>query len=234
VTPNPGTEVRQSALINTRRGQCTLSGSAEVRATDPDTGASVLVPTMPGTSIDGGIKQYPATIANDPAQIDIVTSTSCRTGTPYRDVELVFAGRSYPAPWLTVAPGCTIHIGAWYSLPQLVNAPLQATITAPTSVRRGETLSYMVTLLNAMADAPGLDPCPVYQQTFVTAQPWMQLNCTMRNLPPHRPVDFEMRVRVPVDAPLGKTRLQWMAVFSSGEVAIASYGTSGATVEITA
>jgi hypothetical protein len=231
-TPNPGTEVRQSALINTRTGECTLSGSAKLRGTDPVTGQSVVLSTNVGTSIDGGIKHYPATIANQPAQIDIVTATSCRTGTPYRDVELVFADRAYPVPWLIVSPGCTIHIGDWYSLPQLVNAPVEASINAPATVHRGETLRYSVTLLNSMDMAPALDPCPVYKQSLATTKQWMQLNCTLRRLPAHTPVSFQMQLPVPADAPLGPTKLEWIVVFSSGQVRYASEDTSGVTVEI--
>jgi hypothetical protein len=231
-TPNPGTEVRQSALINSRTGECTLSGSAKLRGTDPVTSQSVMLSANAGTSIDGGIKLYPATIANQPAQIDIVTSTSCRTATPYRDVELVFADRAYPVPWLIVSPGCTIHIGDWYSLPQFVNVPLDAWIDAPATVHRGETLRYSVTLLNSMGMTPALDPCPVYKQSLATTTQWMQLNCVLRRLPAHTPVTFQMQLPVPADAPLGRTKLEWIVVFSSGQVRYASEDTNGATVEI--
>jgi hypothetical protein len=110
-------------------------------------------------------------------------------------------------------------------LPTAKPLPLRATISAPASVRAGETLAYVVTITNASATAVALQPCPFYREWlagrvtasttpppgFPSGKPWdavkryagnvkesYSLNCrAVPEIAGGASVTFEMRLRIP-------------------------------------
>jgi hypothetical protein len=95
-------------------------------------------------------------------------------------------------------------------------------LNLPRAVRRGATLAYSVTITNTEPNALALvtdesdgvldGNCPIYRQSIGTlASPPLLLNCDTSGLliAPGAAVRFEMRIKVPVDQPLGHTTLRW-------------------------
>jgi hypothetical protein len=140
-------------------------------------------------------------------------------------------------------------------LPTPTPSSLRARVTAPASVRAGDTLVYAVTLSNVSATAVALQPCPFYLEWlggrvvasttpppgFPPGKPWdvrktyagaakesYSLNCTaVREIAPGESVAFEMRLRIPLDA-LGNDTLRWSIAGPSQEAASASIVIEGA------
>ncbi|HLL64528.1 MAG TPA: hypothetical protein VK453_02145 [Micromonosporaceae bacterium] len=213
--------------------RCTLAGSAELTGVDITTGRRTRIPVTAGTSVDGGIKQYPATIdGGEAARIDIVGGCNDSGPTGYRDAALTVQGREIPLPDLKLTMDCRLSIGSWYVQPPLLNAPLTVQITAPDTTRAGTDLDYTVTVRNTFPRPYRLAPCPVYRQTFDGLASTFRLNCAIREIGAHSSATFAMRVRVPADAPAGPARLRWMAVLADGTVAIGDIATDGVVVQV--
>jgi len=152
----------------------------------------------------------------------------------YRDIALVTLGHEFPISELEISTACPVGVGPWYVLPPLLNAAwVVASIEAPAQVRRGEALEYVVSLHNASPRPFPLNPCPVYLQRLGEHAGTYQLNCAVSTIPAHTSVRFAMRLRVPDQAPVGETRLTWMAVMADGEVAIADLATGGVPITVT-
>lgn len=83
----------------------------------------------------------------------------------------------------------------------------------PLHVRRGDVARYSVELRNAGSAPVGFDTCPFAVQMLAPAgHPEAHgLNCAAaRPLEPGAALRFEMRLRVPADAPLGPNGLFWV------------------------
>ena len=99
---------------------------------------------------------------------------------------------------------------------------LSAEISAPASVAPGTMLRYVVTITNATDADYSLVPCPVYEQ-FVgsgtgttSGTTWIAtvldgyLNCdTVRAIPAHGAVSYEMRLAIPENQPAGAAKFGW-------------------------
>jgi hypothetical protein len=185
-------------------------------------------------------KQNPATIdPGEPARIDLSAATHCPDGvgaaSRFRDVALVVLGHEFPVSAFELTTACPLNVGMWYVQAPLINAPSQLTsIQAPAQVSRGELLEYVVTILNPSDRPFQLEPCPVYTERLgdADAQTY-RLNCAASEIAPHKSMRFGMTLRVPNDAPLGKTPLTWMAIIDDGRVAIADLATGGVSVQVT-
>lgn len=237
-TADNGDPVYTILLGNTGETRCTLHGSVGLRATDAATGQRTdLAVAHVATFADpnGG----PATMEpGEPARVDLRAPLTCdgaRQPVRYRDVRLVLAdGTEKPVSELELRTGCQLTVGDWYALQPLLYADRQVTlIYAPSQVRRGSTVDYVVRILNPSDGLLRLQPCPVYTQRFAGQTQSYRLNCAVDTIEPHRTVEFQMRLRVPADAPLGETRLTWTAVLAGGKVAIANLGAGGVPLTVT-
>ena len=93
---------------------------------------------------------------------------------------------------------------------------LEASIVPVTGSRlvgqRGQVARFAVRLRNASATTVGFEPCPLLAQVLApSGTPEAHLlNCAAADpIPPGRSLTFEMRIRVPDDAPLGNNGLFW-------------------------
>jgi hypothetical protein len=232
----PSTRWTQTVVLrNESDTACTLAGSATIRATG--SGGRAAVPATPTGPVEMEGAQYPATLTErSSARVDV--TTTCPSGPPssagaMRDPAIEAGGGEVPVAALVVDRACTIEVGDWYWLRPLLNAPITATMTGPDRVRRGESFTYEVTLLEAVGGGFALSPCPAYRQRLAGHTEWLRLNCAAPWLRANRPVRFQMRMRVPPDADLGSARLSWMAVTGDGEVIVAAMDTGGWALEIT-
>ena len=152
---------------------------------------------------------------------------------PYRNVALSVLGREVAVPGLNIETACPVQIGDWRVLPPLLNVPyVIAAIAAQAQVKRGRPMRYEVSLLNSGDRGYALDPCPVYRQGLAGSSTAYRLNCQIDTITAHRSVRFAMTLDVPADAPLGATRLTWMAVVADGTVIIADLSSGGAPITI--
>jgi Protein of unknown function (DUF4232) len=90
--------------------------------------------------------------------------------------------------------------------------PFRVTIAAPPGVVRGATLVYRVTVTNLSTDDYLLDPCPDYTEILGAKEPVAeyQLNCAVAGgIAAGRSLTFEMKMDVPTNVPVGRTRLLW-------------------------
>lgn len=224
-------------LPNISDSRCTLRGSGELVATDAATGRRGPLAMLHDGAADQ-VSQYPATIdPGEPARIDLRTTAACsresKAATRYRDLALVVQGREFPISALEMTLKCPVGVGSWHVLPPLLNVPdIVASIEAPTSVRRGEALEYVVTLLNSGHRSYHFDPCPVFTQRLAGTAQTHRLQCADTAIDPQRSVRFQMLIPVPADAEPGRAVLSWMAVARNGKVIVADLATGGATIQI--
>jgi hypothetical protein len=117
------------------------------------------------------------------------------------------------------------HTGSFEPIPLsstsvIVLGPLHdgVVLNAPQQIRRGETASYSITLTNTSLNSLALvaDDCPLYQESLGrTASSTLLLNCGGSPgmlIAPGTSVQFDMRLAVPADQPLGPTTLRWQSV----------------------
>ncbi|MEJ3743977.1 DUF4232 domain-containing protein [Actinomycetes bacterium KLBMP 9797] len=223
-------------LSNNSDSRCTLRDSAQLVATDTDTGDRVAVPTEALANDD--LSQYPATL--DPgelARIDVRAGRNCADESPkaahYGEVALIVLGREIPVWSLSFTAWCPVRVGAWRVLPPLLNVPfIVASIDAPGTVQRGQTIQYVVTLLNSGPQPHHLDPCPRFTQQLESTRETHRLNCAVSTIAPHQSVRFAMRLAVPADAAPGDRKLNWMGVTDDGRVIVADLATGGVPLHI--
>jgi hypothetical protein len=100
----------------------------------------------------------------------------------------------------------------------LPDLPLQAEISAPASVAPGSTLAYVVTITNTANSEYALDPCPIFEQFVASGSLsiWVAtirdayLNCdTVRVIPAHGSVSYEIRLAIPANQPAGEAKFGW-------------------------
>jgi len=236
VRPSSGPWVQTVVVRNQSETACALSGSAQVRG-QTLSGARITMAAASSGPVPMEGADYPARLRSMAlARVDVTMTCPSDTRAPAPELtepSIVAAGIEIEVEALSVRPDCTLAIGNWYSLRPLLNAPLFVTIEAPEQVRRGQTLTYEVVVINTLDRPLGLDPCPVYQQRLGDRAEWYRLNCVLPRLPDHQPIRFQMRMRVPADAPVEQVRLSWMAVTGDGRVATANMDTGGVPVAIT-
>jgi hypothetical protein len=226
-----------SVLVsNSSDSRCTLSGPAKIVGTDAATGELVtLTSSSPDTQAPGA--QYPATIdPGEPARATFARDTPCNADASPRRITkpaVVVGDRHLPLSSMPSIDACTMTVGQWHVLPPAINAPAQlVTIDAPREVRRGDELSYTVTLQNPSDETLELDPCPVYTHGLPGLQGGYHLNCQIDSVDPHSAVTFSMRYTVPTSAPVGATKLTWQAIMKDGKVATADLSTGGSDITV--
>ena len=104
--------------------------------------------------------------------------------------------------------------------PAVILGPLRngIVLTAPREVQRGTTASYSIVFTNTDVNTMVLvdDDCPLYRQSIGSSE-WrpLLLNCGGADgvlIAPHASVQFDMKLPVPLDLPLGPTTLRWQLV----------------------
>lgn len=121
---------------------------------------------------------------------------------------------------------CGIAVSPFYSVkpsPQYPSPPTQNLIPSlvlPASVKAGGTLSYEVDVSNPLDKAVVLSPCPIYMEySSFRASFLYHLNCSsVRSIPPHGVVHYQMEMPIPADAPTGEASIHWV-FFGPGTVA---------------
>jgi hypothetical protein len=129
-----------------------------------------------------------------------------------------FAIPALPALSCTVMPG--IHVTQWWfrsvDQPQPKVLPpswLQPIVSLPDEAVVGQTMHFTVALQNGLSVPVALEPCPAYTIGIATLTPFGKggpqvvreyaLNCgSVKTIPPHSAVSFDMEFDVPADAPL--------------------------------
>lgn len=234
----------------THERRCLLHGYVELRFMD--TATQEIVRTVPSAA---SVPRDWAVLGE--AQVDWAWGNWCTPGLKLGSIVAILPGDSTPIvasidPPMAVGARCSVpnapaivSAGPIRSLPTptvLVTAPppsLAARIDAPSVTVAGETLRYVVTLMNLTTDVVALDPCPSYLEWlgghplptpspppgWPSQKPWAaiaryagfvkeahRLNCDgISVIRPRDSIAFEMRIAVPTDA-IGPDTLSWAFV----------------------
>jgi hypothetical protein len=165
-------------VTKTTPGFCTLAGYPGLAGTD-DTGTQVQVHVENGELMPP-YGETPATIQqHETARLILSYGLNCAAGQgeaplPYEswtDVALVLADGSTLALDRKITTVCAPWVGRFHWDDTPIEQPvrwgwLTASLTAPETVRAGETLVYVVTLANSGDEPLRLDPCGGYRQTL--------------------------------------------------------------------
>ena len=118
-----------------------------------------------------------------------------------------------------------------FSVPQAPPAPaveaaaaLTAAIQLPPSAHPGERLTYVVALSNPTGAPILLDPCPAYIQWLTGTEPATKtangLNCdTVHAIEPRSTMRFQIKLKIPAQAPPGDPQLHWSLEMATGALA---------------
>jgi hypothetical protein len=211
-----GTAGTSIELINTGGAACSLTGYPAVEHTDGGRTSTVpmdraeksatAVSLMPGEAAQFSMR-YTNGLGGYPPG-----APECAHPVSYHRLVLVLAdGERFGLGDTALTIECGgIHAYPWAQAPlptRLVG--LVATVQAPTTVRAGTALEYVVTLSNPTDRAIALDPCPVYQQTFAE-ESINALNCAINAVPAHGTVRYAIRTNVPATTSVGSLQLDWM------------------------
>ncbi|HKD96474.1 MAG TPA: DUF4232 domain-containing protein [Micromonosporaceae bacterium] len=200
---------------NISRSRCTLSGTPELVSSV--SGRYKPVATTKIAPV-GGATDVPASInPQDDAYVQVAMTLACNGGTgPTRYAEklaLMVGGTPIPVTGLKLSGTCPeITITPWFTFRPDAVSPYEALvgqIEAPSSVERGETLSYAVDITNTSDVAVPLNPCPVYWEAIVKQFVTYRLNCAPGAIAPGQTVRFSMQIALPADLPTGATTLMW-------------------------
>jgi hypothetical protein len=131
---------------------------------------------------------------------------------------------------LHLPAGCGLDTPAFFTMkPQPSYAPNPLTslvprLRLPASVHAGTSLSYVVAVENPTAHAIRLTPCPGYiESSNLPIKLEFRLNCrTVRNIPPHAQVTYQMEMAIPRSAGTGRLDVAWNLL---GPFMAAAHGT---------
>lgn len=212
-------------LRNTGPAACLLSGTPKVIAK----GAGL--PNM--SAIDRpmlSFGQKADTAPGKTAFVFVEASAACsRPGqdpTIYSTLDINYPqGGELVLKDLKLSEYCGIAVSPFYSVkppPKYLNPPtlnLVPSLVLPATVKAGTTLTYEVDVSNPLNKAADLSPCPVYMEysSFYTKLLY-HLNCSsVRSIPPHGVVRYQMKMPIPADAPTGEASIHWV-FFGPGNV----------------
>lgn len=112
---------------------------------------------------------------------------------------------------------CGIAVSPFYSVkpsPQYPTPPTQylvPSLVLPAVVKAGTTLIYEVDVSNPLDNAVDLSPCPIYMEYSSFRTKFLyHLNCSsLRSIPPHGVVRYQMKMPIPANAPRGDVSIHW-------------------------
>jgi hypothetical protein len=210
------------SLRNTGSTACLLKGTPRVVASSPGE-ATVLASTenlpsygeitdtVPGATVEleidipAACQTYPGgTSATFSKYQGLTISTSSGVSTVVHKPHLAFPCGMATTPFFTPTPA-----------PRYPKNPLVGLIPRlrlPATVTAGATLFYVVTLTNPASQPVALSPCPAYlENSSIPTKLVYRLNCqSVRTIPAHGRVTYEMEMAIPTTAPSGMTKVGWI------------------------
>jgi hypothetical protein len=136
----------------------------------------------------------------------------------YRRVTVsIPSGGTLSVSGLHLPTACGLYTPAFFTMKPQPTYPynplvgLLPRLLLPTSVRAGTTLTYVVALENPTARPIRLSPCPGYlEDSRIPTKFEYRLNChTVRSIPAHGQVTYQMEMAIPSSAPVGPMRVNW-------------------------
>ena len=228
------------ALRPNNSERCTLSGRPQLSGINTTTGASEPIAAANLGPLDTSVvRQFPATVdPGEPARLDI-RGNKCPAGQKarsYRNLVVTVGTKKLPLPGSQRLTGiCGADVSQWFVEPPMLYAALNATVHAPTVLRRGQDFMYTVRIDNVFPRDYPMSSCPIFRLGIAATEigPWQRINCTQTSIDGHDSIEFTLHGQVPPDTEPGQHKLTWMAAMSTGEAAIADMGTDGTTLTIT-
>lgn len=210
------------SLRNTGSTACLLEGTPRVVASSPGK-ATVLASTenlpsygevtdtAPGATVEleidipAACPAYPGgASAALPEYQGVTISISGGISKVVHKPHLTFPCGMATTPFFTPTPAPT------YSKNPLVG--LIPRLRLPATVKAGTTLSYVVALTNPGSQPVALSPCPAYlENSSIPTKLVYRLNCqSVRTIPAHGQVTYQMEMAIPNTAPSGMTKVGWI------------------------
>jgi len=210
-------------FTNTSEQPCSLTGRPKLTAT---LGGDAVAEARSGRAFY--FDPYPPRDLGrgDLAILAVETSRNCDaaqgSGSPVKPADgVVFhlEGGDLAVP-LALNVICGLAVTTFGSTqPPMSRAPdvvrLKVGLSLPTSVRGGESMTFVVSLSNPSSSPVSLAPCPGYRLEFTGpgivkfVDTWLALNCdTIRTIDPGRSVDYQIRATVPPEIS-GRARVSW-------------------------
>lgn len=210
----------QIVFRNVSDDECLLDGYPVVTASDA--GRQDVVAT------NGSFFPNPPTgdlEPGDTAILGLETDTYCPARpdgggglAPYSRVSVELPGGGAVSLRMDLDVTCGVGITKFGVTPTQENLPpdplakLEAQMSLPAEIRAGDTLRYVVALINPTDDAIGLRECPGYTESGgpPSTKASYSLNCAaVGSLAAGETVRFAMEFEIPADAPPGTYRLIW-------------------------
>jgi hypothetical protein len=108
-------------LGNEQDVRCTLTGSAQLVATDP-WGKRTTLTSYRAVPRPAGIAQYPATIdPGEPARLVLTPDPICADPVRYGQPAIVVGGREITLVGTSALSVCAVSAGEWHVIPPLIN-----------------------------------------------------------------------------------------------------------------
>lgn len=224
------------SLEKVSAGRCTLAGFPRIQGTGAG-GNRVDVPVGHDAETPWQHGETPATIERyETAMLTITTGVACAAGSgeaplPYRswtDVDLVLPDATRLPLSRDLKTVCNPRVTRFYRQAGYPTEPpsrwpgIQAKLVLPDSVRRGQTVDYVVELRNITEDPVDLQPCGGYRQEVQVVGAGMgaepidggrtdfRLNCDADpTLAPGEARRFAMRLELPDWLPGNEVLFSW-------------------------
>jgi len=209
-----GNALEELVFTNVSSTPCLLRGSPSVSGVPPGGSRVALRPRLGGTFFG---RLVPSDLAPG-GHVFLEFGTSdcgcrCERSNPVRYRDLVFAlphGDLVQGGTVTLTKDCFLDMSG-FGLPERYSQPhtrpgtpgtLRVRVHLPEAVRAGAPFRYVVTLRNPTATTVSFTRCPGYTQGLFTERAAthrsFELNCdSVRSIPPHGRVRYEMRLIVP-------------------------------------
>jgi hypothetical protein len=199
-------------LKGTPRVVANLPGKTTVRASKENLPSyGEVTDTAPGATVEleidipAACQAYPGgTSATFPEYQSLTISTSSGMSKVVHKPHLAFPCGMATTPFFTPKPALRY--------PKNPLVALIPRLRLPATVRAGFTLSYVVTLINAGGKPVALSPCPAYlENSSIPTKLVYRLNCqSVRTIPAHGQVTYQMEMAIPSTAPSGMTKVGWI------------------------
>jgi hypothetical protein len=212
-----GMTIQSVTLRNAGQSTCSVDGFPTVSGVSA-TGASI---ALGGT--DSGSSTVVLLNAGDETTNWVTAIGYCASAPPANVLTTLTFG--LPEGGTITVPGTTLNIACGgvtvtpfepaQSNAAVATGPLsdlETSLTLPSTVAPGSTLTYSVTITNPSNASVQLSPCPSYQEQLgtVVASDY-DLNCSVGEIPANSSLTFAMQLSVPANAPAGLTKFGWFS-----------------------
>jgi hypothetical protein len=210
------------SLRNTGSSACLLEGTPRVVASSP--GKAIVLASKENLPSYGEVTD---TAPGATVELEIDIPASCQTYPGDTSAALPeYQGLSISMPSgmskIVHKPHLTLPCGMATTpfftptpaptYPQNPLVGLVPRLRLPATVRAGATLFYVVALTNPASKSVVLSPCPAYlENSSIPTKLVYRLNChSVRTIPAHGQVTYQMEMAVPTTAPSGMTKVGWI------------------------